>query len=574
MKTVFKVIVLVLFFSSGFVHSQDTVRITDHLYHIDLTKKLIIVNAYTNTINNEIEGSAGTVFLDDYYSLSASVNSFEIGTPYTLTSHTNEVFTLYFTSLPIIHIETTSVITDEPRRFARFRMTDGSELIREHNMGINLSGLSTLTQEKKNYRIEFWQDSIGADTKDVSLMGLRSDDDWNLKSLFNEPLRIRSKVGFELWRRINSLYYAQAEVGAINGIRNEYAELFLNNQYQGVYLVSERIDRKQLRLKKTENDRIRGELYKGDSWGASTFHECPEFDNEKDVWSGFEIRYPDDRIYWNNIHSLVDFVVNSPDNQIFDTWQERFVADNAVDYFIFANLIRATDNMGKNIYIARYDENEPYFYVPWDLDGILGTIWNGYREDITNDILKNGFYKKLFKDKSEGGFTDKLTKRWNELRSGAINHSSIMELLSSNYNFLLENGVYDREELSWPDSHRVDRQNLEYSSDWLSRRLLFLDHVFNNPDLLLTTNTEDVYSDDNKLSIYPNPAIDHIIINNQLSTTIQSVSIRNAAGQVLMITDQLMNGNKLDISTLPQGLYLVTFHLSDRSVQTQKLIKQ
>lgn len=572
MKFVFSILLVLI--NLSFVFSQDTVRISDHLYHIDLSKKLIVVNAYTNTINNEIKGSAGTVFLDDYYSLSASVNSFEIGNPYILTSKTNVAFTLYFTRLPIIHVETTYVITDEPRRFARFRMTDGSELVREHNMGINLSGLSTLTQEKKNYRIEFWHDSIGAVTKDVSLMGMRSDDDWNLKSVFNEPLRVRSKVGYELWRRINNLYYASDEIGAINGVRTEYAELFLNNRYQGVYLVSERIDRKQLRIKKTDNDRIRGELYKGISWGASTFHECPEFDNEKDVWSGYEIRYPDDRIYWNNIHDLVDFVVNSTESHVLGTWQDRFVADNTVDYFIFANLLRATDNMGKNIFTARYDENEPYFFVPWDLDGTLGTIWNGYREDISNDILKNGFYKKLFKDKSEGGFTDKLTKRWNELRNTVIDQSAIMELFSSNYNFLLENGVYEREELAWPDSHRIDQLNLEYSSNWLSRRLLFLDQVFNNPDLLLTTNTVDVYSDDNKMSIYPNPAIDHIIINNQLSTTIQSVSIRNAAGQVLLITNQLMNGNKLDISALPQGLYLVSFHLSDRSIQTQKIIKK
>ena len=46
----------------------------------------------------------------------------------------------------------------------------------------------------------------------------------------------------------------------------KYAEVFINNNYRGVYCVTELIDRKQLQLKKFElnngNFRIRGELYK------------------------------------------------------------------------------------------------------------------------------------------------------------------------------------------------------------------------------------------------------------------------------------------------------------------------
>lgn len=573
MKSVFTISLLLLYINMALASSNDTVGIADHLYRIDLSKKLIVVNAYTETINSQISEQANTILLDQHYHLSQSVNRFETGTPYELTNSTDESFTLYFTRLPLIDIETTNTIVDEPRRFARFQLTDGSERIISHPIGIELGGLSSLSQDKKNYRFEFWNDTLGVDTKDVSLMGMRSDDDWNLKSLFNEPLRIRSKVGFELWQRINSLYYSNIETKAYNGVRTEFAELFLNNEYQGVYLLSERVDRKQLQLKKTENETLGGELFKGVSWGASTFHECPVVDDTKWVWSGWEIRYPDDRIYWDNVYELVDLVVNSPDSLLFSSWQAHFSAGNAVDYFIFANLLRATDNMGKNIFLARYDDNEPYFYVPWDLDGILGTIWNGYREDITDDILNNGLYKKLFRDKREGGFTDLLSKRWKELRSDELSHQSVMELMNNNYHYLLENGVYDREQLAWPFSHRIDPQNMEYSADWLSRRIAYLDEVFTNTDLLSSIHKVDQPSGTNNISIYPNPATDHIVIDSESGTVVHSVNIRNAAGQ-LLIVDLLQDGNRLDLSTLPSGLYLVTFRLADRSMITQKLIKE
>ena len=73
----------------------------------------------------------------------------------------------------------------------------------------------------------------------------------------------------------------------------ENVELVINNEYRGVYTLSERVDRKQLKLRKYENGSIRGELYKGVGWGASTNTSLPEYDNKKILWGGQENKYPD-----------------------------------------------------------------------------------------------------------------------------------------------------------------------------------------------------------------------------------------------------------------------------------------
>lgn len=207
----------------------------------------------------------------------------------------------------------------------------------------------------------------------MSLLGLRSDDDWNLQAMYNEPLRLNNKTSFELWDKIDTLHYLNEEPDAINGVRMRYVEIFINDEYRGVYGLGEKVDRKQLKLKK-HNGTIRGQLYKGDTWGATTFSPAPPFNNNSDTWGGFEYKHPDEEIDWTELHEFVSFVRFSSDADFYANYQSYFSIDNAISYLIFVNLARLTDNLGKNIYVAKYNNNYPYFYVPWDLDGSLGTI--------------------------------------------------------------------------------------------------------------------------------------------------------------------------------------------------------
>lgn len=46
-------------------------------------------------------------------------------------------------------------------------------------------------------------------------------------------------------------------------------------------------------------------------------------------------------------------MVNAPEAEYLAGYPDRFELAYAVDYFIFFNLLRATDNTGKNLFIAR-----------------------------------------------------------------------------------------------------------------------------------------------------------------------------------------------------------------------------
>ena len=113
---------------------------------------------------------------------------------------------------------------------AHFRMIETNQAAVSSFIGIQYRGGWTQTLPKKSMEIEFWSDSTGAETQDVSLLGLRTDDDWNLQAMYNEPLRIRSKTNNDLWRRIHTIHYQQSEPEAMNGIRMEYACLLYTSR--------------------------------------------------------------------------------------------------------------------------------------------------------------------------------------------------------------------------------------------------------------------------------------------------------------------------------------------------------
>nr|GFB93826.1 hypothetical protein [Tanacetum cinerariifolium] len=112
----------------------------------------------------------------------------------------------------------------------------------------------------------------------------------------------------------------------------------------GIYTLGERIDRKQLKLKKYTNT-IKGELYKGAYWDdAVLFTSLPDFDNKSPYWGGFEYKHPEEYTDWKNLYDFVRFVETSSDAEFVKQYPSKFDLQNAVDYYIFMNVLRATDN--------------------------------------------------------------------------------------------------------------------------------------------------------------------------------------------------------------------------------------
>jgi spore coat protein H len=548
-----KVYLLILGLSYSIIGNSQTlnINVSDNKFGIDETLAIIVsriqdIEEYQDIgNNNEIVISFG----ENEYRFISNPNHLEYSNSYMI-EHLNSSnqYTLYFTQLPIIIIDTDNAIVDEPKVLANLVYTDDEQTV-SSNVGIELRGGVSQSYPKKTYDLEFWEDETGDENMDMQFGELREDDDWILDALYNEPLRLRSYTASKLWKQMHTPYHIDDEPKAESGADVMYVEMFLNGQYNGMYNLSEQVDRKQLKLKKYNGD-MRGELYKGASWGgAVTFSSLPSYNNSSRVWGGYEFKYPDeDEITdWDNVYQFTDFVINSSESDFESEIWYQFVEDNFMDYFLFVNLIRATDNTGKNVYLAKYKADEPYFYIPWDLDGCFGTDWQGSNKNITDDILTNGFMNRVINENPNNTFIN-IASKWFDYRNGIFSINSLSNTITNQYNFLQENKVYERESLVY-SNYSFDNQSLSYTLNWLENRLAHLDIYFGDT---LSVNSMLI---SNKLSIYPNPVINKIRINSVGELNDESYKIFNSLGQ--LVSNGTIENQQIKIERLGRGMYYV-----------------
>ncbi len=547
------------------------VVITDRYFNVDASKQLILVNQPLEALNIMYPDAKTTIAGKGVnYTFDIPVLNLEKGIAYTVQDDQNNTYNLYFSELPIIKIQTNNTIVDEPRVHAQLSLCESNGSLLQHDIGIEYRGGSSQVLPKKSLRIEFWNDELGTEKENVALLGMRSDDDWNLEAFYREPLRLRSKLSFDFWRNMDNLYYQNEEPEAINGVHQAFVEVFLNGAYQGVYGLSERVDRKQLKLKKNTETEIRGGLYKGVDWGVSSFTSLPSFNNNDEFWDGIEHKYPTDIIEWSSLYGLANFIINENSDDFFENYQDQFKLDNAVNYFIFMNLLRAQDNTGKNIFIARYDQDEPYFYVPWDLNASLGLFWNGNLDNYTEGILTNGFYERLRNDTNPGGFLERLEERWTQLRNTIITTEAIVAPFYTQYNYLDSNGVYEREGMAWDEYEFGGEDDITYIEQWLIRRIEYLDGFFYNPNSL--TKVDTLESDDFFLKLFPNPTFDRVQWEKPADfCSVEKVIVLNATGHFVQSIDILEGQNVLDLDINP-GLYFLRFEFCDGKKILKKLV--
>lgn len=148
-------------------------------------------------------------------------------------------------NLPIVLINTTggAEIPDDPRIIASMKIVYRGEGLRNyvsdaHTPGylnydglidIELRGSSSQDAEKKQYGLST-KKADGITNNNVSLLGMPADNDWILLSNVFDPSMIRNYLSYNLSRQIGQ--YAS---------RTVFCEVMINGQYQGLYLLLEKI---------------------------------------------------------------------------------------------------------------------------------------------------------------------------------------------------------------------------------------------------------------------------------------------------------------------------------------------
>ncbi|MGN0086508.1 MAG: CotH kinase family protein [Alloprevotella sp.] len=442
---------------------------------------------------------------------------------------------------------------------------------------------------KKSYAIKL-RDADG-NSVDREYFALRNDNNWILDAMAVDKACMRNRVSTDLWNDFAKKPYQRRqgwEAKAKGGTRGRFVEVFLNGNYHGLYCMTEKMDRKQLRLKKSEpatdttEEIVHGTLYKSSQWSYEVLmgHEmnsqyypktAPSSynnDSRSETWCSYEIKYPDyeeEKIDWGPLWNAVNFVATSGDNQFDAQLQTYFDLDNVTDYYLFIELLLATDNHGKNMFFYNYDQlndNTDYRQMiglaPWDLDGTWGRRWDGSSSITSADQDFDTFlwsyehgnltlFTRML-DSYSLRWNDLLSERYAKLRGKEFQEEALIKRFTDYADLFSQSGADLREQSKWPTLHASIATDVAYISEWIHNRLTYLDEQYSYTAPIVPDGIEQVA--DSYVGVSGGTGCVHLNLSAP-----QTVKVYTAGGQ-LVRTVNAGQGHS-SISGLTPGVYIV-----------------
>ena len=362
-------------------------------------------------------------------------------------------------------------------------------------------GASAQNYAKKSYAIKL-RDAEG-NSVDREYFGLRDDNNWILDAMAIDRACMRNRVSTDLWNDFAAYpWYRRngTEKKARTGTRGRFVEVFLNGKYHGLYCMTEKIDRKQLKLKKyvAETDstaaEIHGVLYKSSQWCDEvhmTIGTTPRaYDNNKrsETWASWEVKYPDweeEKIDWGPLWNAINFITTSEEEYFNDNFSAYFDQPMVRDYYLLVELIRGNDNAGKNMYLFGYDILGKKYkkcmgIAVWDMDSSWGRNWNAADLYYTYDQPLSAFYSNFglfvrLERSTYWSWKQLAAQRYAELRPTFFQPEALIKRFTDYRDLFLESGVTEREKQRWPTYHPDIAADVTDIATWIERRIEFLD---------------------------------------------------------------------------------------------------
>lgn len=360
------------------------------------------------------------------------------------------------------------------------------------DVGIRLRGNSTMKQIKKPYRIKF--------NKKQSLFGLDKNKSWVLLADYLDPTSLRNHTAFNVATKFDNIDFKN---------HAQHVVLYLNNQYQGLYLFSEHVDAKEGRvdveqdLEGLENDypflvEMDHLAHKEGTPGVDNFTISPKIKHVEPI----EIKYPKakDRNGTPGNDKIFDYIEEYM-TAVFQTlylgekvtvsfrkekvgFSDLVDVDTFIDYYLINEIMHNRDSVWKSVKIHKAVGGKVKFGPVWDFDysavvtftdKVMYTEISEYDKVI---MLDNSIFKYYVQDENN---MEKVINRFNEIYSSVL---SYFENDLQAYQTQLKNIAINDAKRWYPgDAQTIIEKEFEDYKTFLIKRLNHLkSKVFNNED--------------------------------------------------------------------------------------------
>jgi subtilisin-like proprotein convertase family protein len=497
------------------------------------------------------------------------------------------IFNFSSSNLPVVMVDTRSqVIPDEPKISAaikfinqsngnRNRLADSSQF-QWLPIGLEQRGSSSSTFPKKSYGFEF-RDALGEDLA-VSILGMPAESDWILSANYSDKSLMRNTFTYDLARKMGR--YAS---------RRKYVELILNSEYQGVYVVLEKIkrDANRVDISKLKTTDISGANLTGGyiiKIDKETGNDTEGFNSTyppENVNNGQKIRYlydypdaadmvPVQKAYIRAYMDSFETAVHAANFASEEGYRKFSDVSTFVDFFIINEWSKNVDGYRLSTYLTKpkITQNGGKLQIGpvWDFDiawrnadYCQAEIVSGWQYQI--EIPCPGGYWQpptwWKKFRTDLAFASQLKCRWlqvtNEImpplsRAAWVDsvRAQLNEAQQRNFAYWPILGQY-----VWPNPQPIlpnyQTETIGFQN-WLNQRASW---ITGNIGGICTTENEPL-AEGEQQHIFPNPAEEEVEISG-LKT--ESLTIRNVLGQTFSIAQK--QNKRYDVSALKPGVYFI-----------------
>lgn len=292
---------------------------------------------------------------------------------------------------------------------------------------IKYRGASSYSKlDKKQYRIKFYKNEKDS-AKEVSLAGMGANSEWVLNGPYLDKTLIRNKLVYDLARELNGW-----------APDTRFVELFVDGEYQGVYLAVEPVTNGESRLRLAEFGLLSGETAyivsrdrsDTESGELKTWGKTAGYTN-----NSLYIGYPSknkitekQKAYIQKDISEFEQVLygkNFSDKRI--GYQAYIDIDNWVDYFIINEFAMNYDAGNLSTYIYKELGGKLQLAV-WDFNNGFDNFQNSVKSTDILHTVKNSWIERLWQDEA---FRKRVCERYVQLRKTILSDEHIAEKIAS-----------------------------------------------------------------------------------------------------------------------------------------------
>ena len=384
--------------------------------------------------------------------------------------------------------------------------SNGANLYYDRKARMNYRGSSSLNFEKKSYAFCPGDENCGQDddksadyvkTKKMNMFGIgeAEDKDWVLYAAYVDPSMMRNILAMETYSAMTGKW----------GVKNKYVELYIDGEYQGVYVFMDKVTQNKKRVDvkwDVKDDTKRDFILKFDKTDVADRYEDASGDQktfESDmtgktgistydtkVDQRFEIEYPekedimDDGGYWSDVYSFVLGKVNEFESALskgdFTTVRSLINYESWADFFILNEFTKNIDAYRASC-IFVYTGGKFEAWPLWDYElsfnntvtgngkgrgettGLLIEHSDMYSDEFpapfwwTGKYNGSNMYSGLLKDPC---FVQMIKSRWAEhtKAGGPLNPSTTTAKTAAYKTILDAQGAATREFTKWPVTSR------------------------------------------------------------------------------------------------------------------------